>query len=84
MIDEKDPDGKSKWAPGEMADGSINIMTIEEARQSIIERNSEEAAWASAFDDSQQAEDEDEGGPVPLDIDSLSPEEISEILEGLG
>jgi hypothetical protein len=34
------------WGVGEMADGSINIMTEEDARKAIAERDREEAALA--------------------------------------
>jgi hypothetical protein len=40
---------KAKWAPGEMADGSISIMTPEEASRSIADRDAEEEAFESVL-----------------------------------
>ena len=41
----KEDDYKSRWGPGEKANGTIPLMTEEEARQAIIQRNAEEKAF---------------------------------------
>ncbi len=41
-----------KWAPGQNADGEIEVLTVEEARRRRIERDAEEA-----LDDDEAAED---------------------------
>lgn len=45
MTDPKDTEGKSKWAPGQNADGSISIHTPEEAAKLVGERDADEEAF---------------------------------------
>jgi hypothetical protein len=58
------------WAIGEMADGSINIMTVEEARVAIAERDAFERAFDALWDGS--------------DVDDLSEDEQRALVKVLG
>lgn len=58
--DPKDVDGKSQWAPGELADGSISVMTPEEARAAIIQRDADEASIDRLLDGDGEEEDLDD------------------------
>lgn len=51
--------GDDNWAPGQKADGAINIMTPEEALKSIGERDADEAALSEAFGDEDDISDLD-------------------------
>ena len=68
-------DPKEKWGPGQMDDGSIDIMTIEQARKAAIQRDADEQAFGQI--------DEDDDGTVPVDLDDLSVEELDQIINGL-
>jgi hypothetical protein len=70
-----DPDGKSKWSPGEGADGSIAIYTPDEAARLIGERNADEAAFNELLIEP--------GETLPVDLDSMTSEELDELIEGL-
>jgi len=39
------------WAPGQMADGEIVVLTPEEARKAVIERDAEEAAFTEMLEE---------------------------------
>jgi hypothetical protein len=59
-------DPKDAFAPGQMTDGSITVMTPEEAVRSIADRDAEEEAFGVLLDDDEfraayeAAEGEDE------------------------
>jgi len=72
--DPEDTEGKSKWAPGQMADGSISIFTQDEAAKLVGERNADE----EAFNDLMGF-----GTEEPVDLDAMSEEELDELIAGL-
>jgi hypothetical protein len=41
------------WGVGQMADGSINIMTEEEARIARAERDAEEEVWDASMEEAE-------------------------------
>lgn len=50
-----------KWGVGQQADGSINVMTVEEARANKIQRDAEERAFGALVDpEDLEAEEESE------------------------
>lgn len=63
MSDPKDVDGKSKWAPGEMADGSIDVMSEKEAAASKVDRDADEEAFDRLIEDEDDLSDLDD--PLP-------------------
>lgn len=74
--EQADPDGKAKWAPGQMTDGSISILTPDEAAAAIGERDADEEAFNALLgDDGEES--------LELDLDALSPEELDDLIEGL-
>jgi len=38
------------WGVGQQADGSINVMTEEQAREAMVRRDAEDEAWSSMMD----------------------------------
>ena len=48
------PRGKDSWGPGQRADGTINVMTKEQARLAIAERD----AYDQEFETALQPEEE--------------------------
>lgn len=57
MTPEKDIDGKSKFAPGQNADGTISMMTVEQARESRIQRDADETAFEGLLDENDYLDD---------------------------
>lgn len=77
MSDEiEDTEGKSKWAPGEMADGTIPVLTPDEAAKLIGERNADEEAFNALLG-------EDEPDLSTVDLESMPVEELDQLIEGL-
>jgi hypothetical protein len=72
--DPQDTEGKSKWAPGQMADGSISIFTPDEAAKLMGERDADE----EAFNDVMGFGTEEE-----VDLNSMSEEELDDLIAGL-
>lgn len=66
-----DPKNEDQMGVGEMADGSINVMTEEEAIKSEIESLAEEKAFKSLLNKDD------------LDLDSMSVEELEKLLGDL-
>lgn len=51
------PFEEDSWAPGQGKDGEIHMMTPEQARTALIERDADEKAFASVNDDDEETDD---------------------------
>lgn len=58
------PRGKDEWAPGQRADGSIIVMTPDEALKAIGERNAYEDAFGDMLDNADDISDLDDDIPA--------------------
>ena len=65
-----DPKNENEMGVGETADGKINVMTEEEAIKSEIESLAEEEAFLKLL-------------RGDIDLDSMSIEELEDLIEGL-
>jgi hypothetical protein len=60
------PRGDDNWGPGQRADGSINVMTPEQARLAVAERDAYDQEFETALQPEEELEDiSDLDDPIP-------------------